>query len=60
MPIEDRPQRLLYAISRRFPFHAFRSKFLDLTHGILSHDRFNQVLAAIRPAEFEQCLLSWI
>jgi hypothetical protein len=36
------------------------SKFLDLTHGIPSHDRFNQVLAALRPAEFEQCLLSWI
>jgi predicted transposase YbfD/YdcC len=35
-------------------------KFLDLTNGIPSHDRFNQVLAAIRPAEFEKCLLSWI
>jgi hypothetical protein len=32
--------------------------FLDLTNGIPSHDRFNQVLAAIRPAEFEKCLLS--
>lgn len=36
------------------------AKFLDLTNGIPSHDRFNQVLAAIRPVEFEQCLLSWI
>ena len=36
------------------------SKFLDLTNGIPSHDRFNQVLAAIRPAEFEKCLLNWI
>lgn len=36
------------------------AKFLDLTNGIPSHDRFNQVLAAIRPAEFEKCLLSWI
>jgi len=35
-------------------------KFLDLKHGIPSHDRFNAVLAAIKPAEFEQCLLSWI
>ena len=35
-------------------------KFLDLTNGIPSHDRFNQVLAALRPAEFEKCLLSWI
>jgi len=36
------------------------AKFLDLTNGIPSHDRFNQVLAAIQPAEFEKCLLSWI
>lgn len=36
------------------------AKFLDLTNGIPSHDRFNQVLAAVRPAEFEKCLLSWI
>ena len=36
------------------------SQFLDLTSGIPSHDRFNAVLAAIKPAEFEACLLSWI
>lgn len=34
--------------------------FLDLSRGVPSHDRFNQVLAAIRPDEFEKCLLSWI
>ena len=34
--------------------------FLDLRSGIPSHDRFNAILAAIKPAEFEQCLLSWI
>jgi predicted transposase YbfD/YdcC len=34
--------------------------FLDLGAGIPSHDRFNAVLAAIKPAEFEKCLLSWI
>ena len=34
--------------------------FLDLKNGIPSHDRFNAILAAIKPAEFEQCLLSWI
>lgn len=34
--------------------------FLDLEAGIPSHDRFNAVLAAIKPAEFEKCLLSWI
>ena len=36
------------------------SRFLDLTDGIPSHDRFNAILAAIKPAEFEACLLSWI
>jgi predicted transposase YbfD/YdcC len=36
------------------------SKFLDLSAGIPSHDRFNAVLGALRPGEFEQCLLSWI
>ncbi len=36
------------------------SRFLDLNDGIPSHDRFNAILAAIKPAEFEACLLSWI
>ena len=36
------------------------SRFLDLRAGIPSHDRFNAILAAIRPEEFEKCLLSWI
>ena len=36
------------------------AKFLDLSSGIPSHDRFNAILAAISPAEFEKCLLSWI
>jgi predicted transposase YbfD/YdcC len=35
-------------------------KFLDLSAGIPSHDRFNAILAALKPAEFEKCLLSWI
>jgi predicted transposase YbfD/YdcC len=34
-------------------------KFLDLKDGIPSHDRFNAILAAVKPAEFEKCLLSW-
>lgn len=38
----------------------FLQKFLDLSAGIPSHDRFNAILGAIRPAEFEKCLLSWI
>jgi predicted transposase YbfD/YdcC len=36
------------------------SQFLDLGAGIPSHDRFNAILGALRPAEFERCLLSWI
>jgi predicted transposase YbfD/YdcC len=35
-------------------------QFLDLSAGIPSHDRFNAVLGALQPAEFEKCLLSWI
>jgi len=36
------------------------SQFLDLSAGIPSHDRFNAILGALKPAEFESCLLSWI
>ena len=36
------------------------AKFLDLSAGIPSHDRFNAILAALKPAEFEKCLLGWI
>ena len=36
------------------------AQFLDLESGIPSHDRFNAIFAAIKPAEFEKCLLSWI
>ena len=36
------------------------AKLLDLSSGIPSHDRFNAILGAIKPAEFEKCLLSWI
>jgi predicted transposase YbfD/YdcC len=39
---------------------AWLSRFLDLKEGIPSHDRFNAIFAAIKPAEFEKCLLSWI
>jgi hypothetical protein len=38
----------------------FLGKFLDLSAGIPSHDRFNAIFRAIKPAEFEKCLLSWI
>ncbi len=36
------------------------SKFLDLSKGIPSHDRFNHLFRFIKPDEFEKCLLSWI
>lgn len=36
------------------------SKFLDLSEGIPSHDRFNAIFAALNPQEFETCLLSLI
>jgi predicted transposase YbfD/YdcC len=39
---------------------AWLERFLDLSAGIPSHDRFNAILAAIKPGEFEKCLLSWI
>lgn len=34
-------------------------RFLDLDEGVPSHDRFKAILAAIRPEEFEACLLGW-
>jgi hypothetical protein len=36
------------------------ARFLDLSQGIPSHDRFNAIFAALKPAEFEKCLLGWI
>ena len=36
------------------------SKFLDLSAGIPSHDRFNAILGAIKVDEFQQCLLELI
>lgn len=38
----------------------FLKRFLDLSAGIPSHDRFNAIFRAIKPAEFEKCLLRWI
>jgi predicted transposase YbfD/YdcC len=36
------------------------AKFLDMSSGVPSHDRFNAILGAIKPPEFERCLLRWI
>lgn len=35
-------------------------KYLDLSKGIPSHDRFNALFSAIKPEEFERCLVEWI
>jgi len=34
--------------------------FLDLPHGIPSHDTFGRVFARLDPAQFEACFLHWI
>jgi predicted transposase YbfD/YdcC len=34
--------------------------FLDLPHGIPSHDTFGRVFAALDPEAFEQCFVQWI
>jgi predicted transposase YbfD/YdcC len=36
------------------------AKFLDMSAGVPSHDRFNAVVALLKPQDFEQCLLNWI
>lgn len=33
--------------------------FLDLPHGIPSHDTFGRVLAALDPEAFERCIVQW-
>jgi len=35
-------------------------KFLDLPHGIPSHDTFGKVFAWMDPDEFQKCFLDWI
>lgn len=34
--------------------------FLDLPHGIPSHDTFNRVFAALDPRQFQQCFQAWM
>jgi predicted transposase YbfD/YdcC len=33
--------------------------FLELPHGIPSHDTFNRLFAALKPAQFLECFLRW-
>ena len=35
-------------------------QFLELPHGIPSHDTFGRVLSLIAPGEFQHCLLKWV
>jgi len=34
--------------------------FLELAHGVPSHDTFDRVFAAIHPEAFERCFLAWM
>ena len=36
------------------------AQFLDLPHGIPSHDTFWRVFARLDPAQFQQCFVDWI
>ena len=39
---------------------AWLSTFLDLAHGVPSHDTFGRVFARIDPAAFERCFGNWM
>ncbi len=39
---------------------AFLAQFLDLPHGIPSHDTFGRIFAALDPAAFEARFLAWV
>lgn len=36
------------------------STFLDLPHGIPSHDTFNRVFSALDPLQFQHCFQAWM
>src|SRR5499426_4438460 len=40
--------------------HQWLAEFLDLTHGIPSHDTFGRVFALLEPSSLQQALASWM
>ncbi len=40
--------------------HGWLESFLELPHGIPSHDTFGRVFAMLCPEEFERCFVSWV
>ncbi len=40
--------------------HQWLKGFLELPHGIASHDTFGRVFSAIDPQQFKECFLKWI
>ena len=40
--------------------HQWLAEFLDLTHGIPSHDTFGRVFAVLEPATLQQAFLAWM
>jgi predicted transposase YbfD/YdcC len=39
---------------------AWLEQFLDMSHGVPSHDTFGRVFARIDTEQFQQCFLSWV
>ena len=40
--------------------HAHLKQYLELPHGIPSHDTFQRVLEKVKPLEFQKCFTEWI
>jgi predicted transposase YbfD/YdcC len=40
--------------------HGWLKTFLELPHGIPSHDTFNSLFAALEPEPFEKCFMEWM